>query len=193
MDKNMRFRSVTLADIPAMLAIYEPYVLHTSVSFEYTTPDREEFEARLRHVKRKFPWLVCEMDGEVVGYAYASAAFSRMAYDWDADMSVYLAQKAHRKGIGRAFYVLLEDILKQQGMQVLYALVTSENESSRAFHEAMGYRVAAVLPKTGFKFGHWMDIYWYEKRLCEPVPPRDFPVPFEESMLETALRNMEKG
>ena len=167
-----------------MLAIYEPYVLHTSVTFEYTLPTEEEFAARMAQGAGKFPWLVCEKNGKVVGYAYAAPAFSRTAYSWDADVSVYLSEEVHRCGIGSVFYLLLERLLKELGYQVIYALVTQENFISAAFHEARGYRVAAVLPATGFKFGRWHDILWYEKRLCSPTPPRDFP-----GVLHTKLIN----
>lgn len=184
----MRFRTATAADVPAMLAIYAPYVRETAYSFEYEVPTEEEFAGRLTRIGASFPWLICEEDdGTVLGYAYAAAAFERAAYMWDADLSVYLAPAAHRRGIGRRFYAILEDILAQQGYHNIYALVSSANEISSAFHRALGYDLMTVMPKTGFKFGRWYDMYWFHKRLCPPDAPRGAPSSFTPVMLDAAL------
>ena len=111
---------------------------------------------------------------------------------WDADLSVYLAPAAHRHGIGRTFYALLEDILDQQDYHNIYALVSSANEISTAFHRALGYDLMTVMPKTGFKFGQWYDMYWFHKRLCPPDAPTHRPTPFEASMLGLALKRLEE-
>lgn len=188
----MKFRIATGADVPAMLAIYGPYVQKTAYSFEYEVPTEENFAGRLNRIGAAFPWLVCEDEqGEILGYAYAAPAFERAAYMWDADLSVYLAPRAHRCGIGRAFYAILEDILAQQGYHNIYALVSGANEISAAFHRALGYELMTVMPKTGFKFGAWYDMYWFHKRLCPPVAPNGAPKPFEPSMFEAALQRWE--
>ena len=184
----MRFRIATMSDVPAMLAIYGPYVRETAYSFEYELPTEEVFAERLSRIGTSFPWLICEEEGgEVLGYAYAAEAFERAAYMWDADLSVYLAPIAHRRGIGRTFYAILEDILAQQGYHNIYALVSSANEVSTAFHRALGYDLMTVMPKTGFKLGAWHDMYWFHKRLCPPEAPLCPPKPFSEDMLSDAL------
>lgn len=152
-------------DIPAILEIYGPYVLNTTITFEYDVPTREEFTRRFRDITRQFPWLVYEEDGEILGYAYASAPYARAAYAWCAEPSVYLKPKARGRGIGRKLYAALEQILDCQGYQVLYALVTQENEASLRFHERCGYRVSVLFPNCGFKFGRWLGVIWMEKRL----------------------------
>lgn len=152
-------------DIPAILEIYGPYVLNTTITFEYDVPTREEFTRRFRDITRQFPWLVYEEDGEILGYAYASAPYARAAYAWCAEPSVYLKPEARGRGIGRKLYAALEQILDCQGYQVLYALVTQENESSLRFHERCGYRVSVLFPNCGFKFGRWLGVIWMEKRL----------------------------
>ena len=185
----MRFRLATQTDVSAMLAIYAPYIRETAYSFEYEVPTLENFAGRLSAIGANFPWLICEEDdGTVLGYAYAAAAFERAAYMWDADLSVYLAPIAHRRGIGRTFYALLEDILTQQGYHNIYALVSGSNEVSTAFHRALGYDLMTVMPKTGFKFGKWHDMYWFHKRLCPPDAPAGAPIPFERAMLDAALK-----
>lgn len=173
-------RFAAAPDAAAMAELYRPYVLDTVYTFEYDPPDEAAFAGRLRRTRAEFPWLAAERDGRLLGYAYASRAFERTAYGWDADLSVYLGPDAQGRGLGRAFYTLLERMLAMQGYQVLYGVVTSGNEGSQRFHEALGYRLTAVLPDCGFKQGRWLSVCWYEKRLCPPVPPAGPPRPASE-------------
>lgn len=163
------------SDIPAMLAIYGPYVENTPYSFEYAVPTEEEFTARLHSYTTQFPWLVWEEDGEVLGYAYGSAPFTRAAYSWCAELSVYIAPKAHRRGIGKALYRVAEEILFRQGYQVIYCLITTANHASIAFHEHMGYKTVATLPGCGVKFGRHYGIVYMEKRSNSVELPTVFP------------------
>ena len=163
-------RNARLTDVPAMREIYRPYVETTAITFEYDVPGPEAFQARFLDTVRDFPWLVWEENGEVLGYAYGSRAFARAAYQWDVDVSIYLRQDQRGRGIGRQLYAALEDRLRQQGYFVLYALVTSANEASCQFHRALGYRPIACFENTGFKFGKWYDVTWFEKRLQDGTP-----------------------
>ena len=171
----VRIRLARESDIPGILDIYGPYILHTPITFEYTVPTVADFTDRFRAITAVGPWLVAEEDGNLLGYAYLDRAFERVAYRWAADLSVYLRPEAAGKGLGRVFYTLLERMGAMQGYQVLYGLVTSENENSCRFHEAMGYRLTAVLPDCGYKLGRWHGVHWYEKRLCAPCDPGAFP------------------
>lgn len=164
------------SDIPAMLAIYAPYVENTTVSFEYEVPTREEFTHRFSDITRQFPWLVWEEAGQVLGYTYACAPFERAAYRWCAEPSIYLAPQAKGRGIAQKLYRALEAILEKQGYQVLYALVTQENGPSLGFHEKMGYKKRMLLPDCGFKQGRWLGLFWLEKRLKTVESPSSFPV-----------------
>ena len=157
-------RIAAIEDVPEMLAIYAPYVENTTVSFEYEPPTLEEFTRRFRTYTRQFPWLVWEEDGKILGYAYASAPFTRAAYGWCAEPTIYLRPEACGKGISHALYDTLENILFRQGYQVLYALVCGENGPSRRFHEKRGYHITAEFPDIGFKMGRWLSLIWYEKR-----------------------------
>ena len=163
------------SDIPEMLEIYGPYVRETAYSFEYTVPTIEEFTARFRHHTHYCPWLVWEEAGRVLGYAYGAPAFERAAYSWCGEVSIYLAEEAQGRGIGRKMYSQLEKLLEYQGYRVLYAVVTSENTSSVAFHEALGYRETAVFENCGFKFGRWVGTVWLEKRLVFVEEPTKMP------------------
>ena len=165
-------------DVPEMLDIYGPYILNTTHTFEYRVPTAAEFLERFRQITRRHPWLVWEEDGQVLGYAYGSAPFERDAYRWSCEASIYLKPEARGRGIGRALYEKLEKILKKQGFQVLYALVTQENADSLAFHERLGYTQKVLFDNCGFKFGRWLGVYWLEKRLSSVEIPNSFPIPF---------------
>ncbi len=163
-------RQAKLEDVPQILQIYAPYILHTTFTFEYEVPTLEQFRRRFLDITRQFPWLVWEEDGLVLGYAYADRAFSRAAYQWTADLSVYLRPEAKGKGIGRKLYEAAEDVLRRQGYFAVYGIVTDSNLDSCAFHRAMGYQEIAHLPRCGYKLNEWHGIYWFEKRLREGEP-----------------------
>lgn len=173
-------RIATLQDVPEILEIYAPYVQNTTVSFEYEVPSLAEFTHRFEAVTAQFPWLVWEEGGAVLGYAYASAPFSRAAYGWCAEPTVYLRPEARGRDIARKLYAVLEEILRQQGYQVLCALVCGENSPSIRFHQKQGYRIAAEFPGIGFKMGRWLSLLWFEKRLKMVNFPIGFPCAWSE-------------
>ncbi len=180
-------RTATMADVPAMLNIYAPYVRETAISFEYEVPSLQEFEGRLGRTLARYPWLAAERNGEILGYAYASAFHPRKAYEWCAEASIYIAQNARGLGLGSALYARLEHLLKRQGVLLLYACIArppQEDEhltfASIRFHTRMGFRTVGEFPRCGFKFNRWYDMVWMEKRLAEPAdPPLPF-IPFSE-------------
>ena len=153
------------ADVPRMLAIYAPYILNTTYTFEYTVPTEAEFLSRFRDITTQFPWLVWEENGEILGYVYGSAPYARAAYGWCAELSIYLVGEAQGQCIGRKLYLAAEEILRRQGYQVCYAIITAENTGSIRFHERMGYAFCAHFPACGYKFGRWLGVTWMEKRL----------------------------
>lgn len=169
----MPVRQATVRDVPRILEIYAPYIKNTAISFEYVVPTVEEFTQRFLKITAQFPWLVWEENGVVLGYAYGSLPFERAAYQWSAAASIYLCPEACGKGIGRKLYAALEELLQKQGYRKVYAIITTANEDSVAFHRAVGYRHVATLPDCGFKFGNWYGTIWMEKELNNwDVPPR---------------------
>lgn len=163
-------------DVPAILDIYAPYILTSTATFEYDVPSEEEFLQRFRSITTQYPWLVWEEGGEILGYAYASAPYTRAAFAWCAEPTVYLKPHARGKGIAAALYGALEKILKLQGYQVLYALITAENIPSIRFHQKLGYTLRGDFPDCGFKFGRWLGLYWMEKRLYSVESPSNVPL-----------------
>ena len=169
-------RPATEQDIPQILAIYGPYVENTTVSFEYEVPSEAAFLQRFRDITARFPWLVWEEDGKILGYAYASPPYSRAAYSWCAEPSIYLAPEAQGKGIGRKLYGALEELLRMMGYRVLLALITGENTGSLRFHEKLGYRSVGELIACGYKFGRWLGVFWMEKQMEVVQNSVDFPI-----------------
>lgn len=170
MMAKLIIRHANNTDIPRFLEIYAPYILDTTYSFEYTVPTMESFTERFRKITSFYPWLTAELDGVVVGYAYGSRMFERAAYMWDADVSIYVEKGYHGMKIGSKLYRELEDILRKMGYCNLYAIITGENESSLMFHEKCGYTREAKMERVGCKFGRWLDVYWYVKRIRNEEP-----------------------
>ena len=177
------FRFASEDDAAQLLDVYAPYVRNTAVSFEYEVPSLQEFMERIRAVTQNYPYLICEVGGRIAGYAYAQRQRERAAYGWNAELSVYLRQAYVRRGIGRAFYTALLDILHMQGVENVYGCVTVPNAGSERLHEAMGFRRIGVFHRTGYKLGAWHDVAWFEKRIGEAECPAGF-VPV--SALDTA-------
>ena len=168
-------RIATEADVPQILAIYAPYILTTTYTFEYTVPAEEEFLQRFRSITARFPWLVWEEDGVILGYADGSAPFERAAYSWCAEDSVYLHPDARGRGIGRKLCRALEKIMAYQGYRQVYAIVTSENSGSLEFHKKLGYEPFARFKKCGYKFGRWLEVTWLILDLHQPEFTGVFP------------------
>ena len=175
-------RFATEHDLSAMLEIYRPFVEKTTYSFEYEVPSPEEFRRRFCDHVQQFPWLVWEEEGTVRGYAYAGAPWERAAYRWCAEVSIYLHPSVHGRGIGRQLYRRLEDILTKQGYRVAYALVTTENPGSVAFHEKLGYRYHSTFENCGYKLGRWLGVIWLQKHLNPLGRPEEFPKKWTEAL-----------
>ena len=167
-------REATINDAPRLLEIYGYYVKHTAISFEYEVPSVEEFQARIERTLVRYPFLVLEEEDFVLGYAYAGPFKARAAYDWSCELSIYLDKDCHGKGFGRRLYDALEERLKAQGIQNLYACIAFPDEededltiNSVEFHEHMGYRRVGVFRQCAYKFGRWYSMTWMEKMLGE--------------------------
>lgn len=171
--KNLEIRNAGKKDTCTLLDIYAPYIRNTAITFEYDVPSAEEFLTRIETVTHTFPWLICEVDGTVAGYAYAAPFKTRAAFQWDAEMSVYLSPSFQRMGIASALYSCMEVILAKQGYLNLYALITHPNPISEGFHSSRGYRPVGIYRNTGYKFGKWHDLIVMEKQLAPlPVNPQ---------------------
>lgn len=166
----MTIRSAAPADAPRLLEIYAWYVERTAVTFEYETPALSDFRARMKRTMARYPWLVAEEGGRILGYAYAGIFKDRAAYDWSCEVTIYLDHEARGRGLGRALYGALEAALGEMGMRNLYACIAfaePEDEyltqDSPRFHARMGYREAGRFRRCAWKFDRWYDMIWMEK------------------------------
>lgn len=182
---NIRIRTARPEDAIELLEIYAPYVRETAVTYEYTVPSQEEFASRIRRTMEKYPYLVAEKDGEILGYAYAGAFHPRAAYAWDAEMSIYIKKDRKRSGIGKTLYEALEKLLAEQNILNVYACIACPEEEdeyltkdSIRFHERMGYRIVGEFRECAYKFGRWYGMVWMEKRIgkrtADPAEVKSF-------------------
>lgn len=175
--ENIVIRDANLSDARRILDIYAYYVGKTAITFEYEVPSLHEFECRMRHTMEKYPYIVAEKNGIIVGYAYAGAFVGRAAYDWSCELTIYLAHDARGCGLGRIIYEALGERLARMGILNLYACIGYPREddkyltkNSAQFHEHLGFRLAGTFRDCGYKFGRWYDMIWMEKIIGSHVP-----------------------
>ena len=161
----MIIRDVTIDDCGELSEIYKYYVDNFPYSFEYVAPSAEEFAERIAVISRRFPFLVCEEDGEVLGFAYAHQFKERKAYQWICETSIYTRSGCTQRGAGTLLYARLIPVLKKMGYVKAYAVLGCPNEGSEMFHQKMGFSLVATLPEIGYKHGTWHDIKYYALEL----------------------------
>ena len=166
----------------AIAAIYEPSVTDAVTSFEVDAPDAAEMARRIEAVLAVAPWLACiGSAGDVVGYAYAAWHRERPAYQWSVDVTVYIRADHHRRGVGRALYGVLFDLLRLQGFCVAHAGITLPNAGSVGLHEALGFRPVGVYPAVGWKLGAWRDVGWWQLPLGALPPAPSLPLSLRQA------------
>ncbi len=168
-------RWVEDSDAAALLRIYAPVVEHTAVSFEFEPPSVSEMRDRVRAVRAAArPWLVFERDGVLVGYSYASSFRARPAYQWIAEVAVYVDPGARGHGVARALYTAVLRGLEWQGYRSAIGVITMPNAASVALHQSLGFEPVGVIAGAGQKFDTWHDIAIWQKTLA-PLDTRPAP------------------
>jgi L-amino acid N-acyltransferase YncA len=179
MATSSGLRLATSDDAAALVAIYAPMLRDTAITFEVEPVGTDEMRRRVTTTLRRHPWLVAEIDGEVAGYTYAAQHRTRAAYDWSADVSVYLAPQARGHGMGSALYTALLHLLTAQGYANALAGIALPNDASVRLHESLGFTAVGVYRAVGWKLGSWHDVGWWQLRLtnsdAEPRPLIDLP------------------
>jgi phosphinothricin acetyltransferase len=169
----MSIRSASPDDAGAICAIYGPIVEATWISFEAEPPTVEEMRSRIETKLGHLPWLVSlDGAGKVIGYAHASKLRDRAAYQWSAEVTVYVDESARRTGLGRSLYLALLQSLTELGYFQAFAGIALPNAGSVALHEAVGFQQIGIYRKVGFKFGEWVDVGWWQRELAHGVPSR---------------------
>ena len=173
---NALIRLASPSDALAIHQIYSPIVRNTHISFEESAPSVSEIAERVKQTLNRYPWLVCEMDRRLAGYAYASAFRSRAAYQWTAETTVYVQKGFQRRGISRALYRSLLTVLRDLGYVSVIGVIALPNAASVRAHETAGFRKVGVLKNAGFKANAWRDTGWWQLELRPPpaaaTPPR---------------------
>ena len=172
--KGLNIRSAVPDDAERLLEIYAYYVINTAITFEYAVPSVDEFRGRIENTLGRYPYLVLEDGGVILGYAYAGVFKDRAAYDRSCEMTIYLDHDSRRQGYGKKLYEALEEKLKERGMINLYACIGDpivEDEyltrDSEKFHRSLGYEKVGEFHKCGYKFGRWYNMIWMEKFIGE--------------------------
>jgi phosphinothricin acetyltransferase len=171
----MLIRIATADDAGAVRDIYAPVIETSATSFELTVPSRDDMAARITDRLPAHPWLVADDAGTVAGYAYAGRFSARPAYDWSVETSVYIAEAAQGKGVGRALYAALLAVLTAQGYRRAMAGIALPNPASVRLHERVGFEPVGVYRAVGWKLGAWHDVGWWQRGLAAadlaPTPP----------------------
>ena len=169
-------RLAAASDAAAIGQIYRPIVRDTHISFEHTPPTASEIATRIEKTLPQYPWLVCEIDRQLAGYAYASAFRSRAAYQWTAETTVYIHSSFQRRGVSQALYTSLLALLREQGFCQAVGVIALPNDASIRAHEALGFRRIGIFESVGYKAGSWRDTGWWQLELrpprADPQPPR---------------------
>ena len=175
---NVILRMACMEDAQNLLDIYAPYIENTAVTSEEAVPSLEEFKSRMADALRRHPYIVCVIDGEIVGYAYGHSYRSRSSYRWGAELSVYVADNCKSSSVGVALYSALIAILRLQGYQTAYGIVILPNLPSQRLHEYLGFSAKGILTNACCKLGRWHDIITYENHLGAffENPPEIVPV-----------------
>ena len=174
MEEAVCVRAAAPEDAEQLLEIYTPFVISedsslSNVSFELAAPDVEEFRQRIQDISKQFPYLVGEVNGQILGYVYCHPYRERLAYQWAVEVTIYLAPAGQGKGLGRLLYETMEKLLCLQGVTMAYSCITVGNDHSIKMHEALGYRLIGTFTNSGYKNGQWLDTVWLEKQL-QPCP-----------------------
>ena len=181
-------RLATKEDAAAFAEIYRPAVTESAISFEVVPPDAEEMSRRIEKRLKLAPWLAYDIEGEVAGYAYASAFRDRAAYRWSVEVSAYVAAGARGRGVGRSLYDALFPLLVMQGFRGAFAGITLPNAASVALHATVGFTRVGVYRNVGFKNGAWHDVAWFERIIAPHEPSPDDPVPLSDPDMGERVR-----
>ena len=174
-------------DAEELLKIYSYYVENTAITFEYDVPSVEEFSDRISNTLKKYPYLVLEEEGKILGYTYAGKFKSRAAYDRVVETTIYMDKNLKHKGMGKKLYKALEQALKLQKITNLYACIAYPKEedeyltkNSVEYHQHLGYRMVGEFYNCGYKFGRWYNMVWMEHIIGEHQTHMAYPKSFPQ-------------
>jgi L-amino acid N-acyltransferase YncA len=161
-------RAATIADADAVARIYNHYVKNTIVTFEEVPVSAADIAGRMELVAvAALPWLVAELDRQLVGYAYAARWHARAAYRFSAEVTVYVDSAHVGRRVGSHLYAALFPMLRARGIHAVLGGIALPNEASVALHERCGLEKVAHLKEVGFKLGRWIDVGYWQRTLAD--------------------------
>ena len=163
-------RSIRLADAEGICAIYNYYILNSIATFEKQPLTVEEMQERIKSIHERYPWIVYEEAGEILGYAYANQWRERVAYKQTVESTVYLLPGKQKKGIGSKLYQALIEILETEGFHAIIGGISIPNPDSIALHEKLGFEKIAHFKEVGYKFEQWIDVGYWELLNNNAIP-----------------------
>jgi L-amino acid N-acyltransferase YncA len=155
-------RRCTPLDAEQICSIYNHYVRETVITFEETPVSTGDMVQRITDVTAHLPWFVWEIDGVILGYAYATPWKARAAYRHSVEASIYLAPQATGKGLGSRLYIALIEDLRHRGLHCVIGGAALPNPASVALHEKLGFTKVGEFREVGFKLGRWVDVAYWE-------------------------------
>ena len=158
-------RDIKPADSPEIIEIYNYYILNTTVTFEEKAVTAADMVGRITEITEKYPWLVYELNGKIIGYAYASAWKSRCAYKHSVETTVYLQNGLSGKGYGTELYTELLSRLQKQSLHAIIGGVALPNDGCIALHQKFRFEKVAQFKEVGFKLDKWIDVTYWQKIL----------------------------
>lgn len=182
------------SDAAAMLAIYKPFVENTAITFDLVVPTLADFTKKINDVLKESPWLVCEINGQVVGFAYAAPYRTKEAYKWTRELTVYVREDARTKKYATALYYSLIELLKLQNYRNVLAAITLPNIPSVSFHERFGFHPVGVFDNVGYKLGKSHKVGFWQLSIQDAAEPAKAIIPLNEIMAtETGKKALKKG
>lgn len=165
-------RMIQEQDIAACLSIYNWYIENTVITFEIQPLSLEEFTERMQRIRKRYPWIVLEEEGHILGYAYLDTFNAREAYDYTCDVSIYLDHAVKGKGYGSVLMKALLNLARDDGYHEAVSIVTEGNHASEHIHTKFGFENCGFLSNTGYKFQKWLGVTYFKKTLGSgnPVP-----------------------
>ena len=168
MAEGLVIRPVTGADAAAIADIYNHYIRQTVVTFEEVELTAQDMAGRISATTATYPWLVGEVEGAIIGYAYASRYQERSAYRYSAVSSIYLDHRQCGKGHGLPLYAAMLDQLPARGIHTVLGVITVPNPASMALHATLGFQKVGHTREVGFKLGRWIDVAYVQRMLDTP-------------------------
>jgi len=156
---NKIIRNVRKEDAKAICEIYNFYVVHTNISFEEHPVSTDEMKKRIEEKTTKYPWLVYEENGDVLGYAYTGKWRDRTAYRYTVEDTIYVKNGESGKGIGsKLFEALIYKIRQNTEVHSILGIIAMPNNNSIRLHERYGFKKVACFKEVGYKAEQWIDV-----------------------------------